>query len=451
MFKMKRHHAMDLNSLSEMVQSLDKDGHIIDVSPKWLEETGYQREEVVGHHFKDFLSEDSLPKVVKNFPHLKDYGFVDNVPLRVRRKDNVVEEVVLNGTSRYDDNGEFVQTFCELRTLDFFKKSAEQIAALLAEERFLKAMANVKANVAQISAHTDDYQSFLIKLRQILSEPAEVDYACNGTQDHRELYQRLKKLTENYIQSHPAQPAIFTVAADLVEQDGDLDSIDFLLVMRVYNPMEKNHSSLLFMGIKSEIAQEKWVEAFKPVLDSIEFAYKSFKLRDDNLHLIEELTRTATTDALTGLCNRVRMNKVLQEQQYMLDRYHNDCALVMIDLDDFKKVNDTYGHNAGDEVLKEISSLIECHTRNTDIVGRWGGEEFLVVMPQTSLEHALAAAELLRQKVLQKEFSYAGHKTASFGVSRLHKQQTVIESIDKADSALYQAKTTGKNRVCSCE
>lgn len=449
MFKMQRFHAMDLTSLSDMVQSLDKDGRIIDVSPKWLEETGYSREEVIGHHFMDFLSEESLPKVAKNFPHLKDYGFVDNVPLRVRRKDDVVEEVVLNGTSKYNDDGEFVQTFCELRTLDYFKKSAESIAELLAEERFLKATINVKANIAQISANTDDYTSFLCKLYQVLAEPAEVYYAKSCPHEDKPHYQQFEQQLENYLQNNPTQPAIFTLPSDGFGELAEMDDVGFLMVMRAYNPMEKDNSSLLYMGIKSETSEQQWVEAFKPILDSIEFALKAFKMRLENHRLIEELTRTATTDALTGLFNRVRMNHALQDQQHMLERYNNDCALLMIDLDDFKEVNDTYGHNAGDEVLKVFSRLVEEHTRKTDICGRWGGEEFLVIMPQTPLEQAKEAAELLRNKVDQAEFPYVVHKTASFGVSMLHQSQPIVESIGAADLALYEAKSTGKNRVCS--
>lgn len=115
-----REHSMNLQSTKEMVQSLDKDGIIIDISPGWLFMTGYEREEVIGHFFGGFLVDESLSKTKIEFPHLKDYGFVDNVCLKLKRKDGVVIEAALNGTSKYSYDGKFQQTFCELRTLDYY-------------------------------------------------------------------------------------------------------------------------------------------------------------------------------------------------------------------------------------------------------------------------------------------------------------------------------------------
>ena len=109
-----RTHSMDLNNDDKIVQSLDFSGSVIDVSPAWLELTGYEKEEVIGRHFIEFLHADSLLCVESNFPHLKDFGYVDNVQLKIRTKDNRAVSVTLNGTSKYDYNGDFERTFCEL-------------------------------------------------------------------------------------------------------------------------------------------------------------------------------------------------------------------------------------------------------------------------------------------------------------------------------------------------
>lgn len=109
-----RTHCMDLESDSTMVQSLDYSGSIIDVSPGWLNEMGYLKAEVLGRHFVEFLHISSICKVEDRFPHLKDYGCVTNVPLRMVRKDRTSLSVVLNGTSKYSDNGVFERTYCEI-------------------------------------------------------------------------------------------------------------------------------------------------------------------------------------------------------------------------------------------------------------------------------------------------------------------------------------------------
>lgn len=112
-----RTHCMDLKNNKKAVQSLDLSGSIIDVSPAWLKITGYKRDEVIGRHFIEFLDKGSLLKVSDSFPHLKDYGYVDNVPLKIRRKDKVIIPVSLTGTSKYNDDGRFERTYCEIKPI----------------------------------------------------------------------------------------------------------------------------------------------------------------------------------------------------------------------------------------------------------------------------------------------------------------------------------------------
>ncbi|MDG3088788.1 PAS domain-containing protein [Vibrio hannami] len=109
-----RTHCMDLGHDEKMVQSLDFSGTILDVSPAWLTLTGYVKDEVVGRHFMEFLDVESLLCVEKNFPQLKDFGYIDNVSLKIRCKDAAVITVTLNGTSKYSQKGTFERTFCEI-------------------------------------------------------------------------------------------------------------------------------------------------------------------------------------------------------------------------------------------------------------------------------------------------------------------------------------------------
>lgn len=163
----------------------------------------------------------------------------------------------------------------------------------------------------------------------------------------------------------------------------------------------------------------------------------------------EELKEFAEHDPLTGLFNRRKMINRLTEIINLCQRYERPLSCIFLDLDDFKRVNDTYGHATGDEVLKLIASQLQQHLRRTDVSARWGGEEFIVALPETDLSTAEQVAEGVRKHIRRAKMPYHGHITASLGVTEYRKDETLEEFIGRADEALYQAKTQGKNRYCS--
>lgn len=157
-------------------------------------------------------------------------------------------------------------------------------------------------------------------------------------------------------------------------------------------------------------------------------------------------------DPLTGARNRAGMLSDLREQHALVRRGVQQCAIVIVDVDHFKDVNDRYGHPAGDAVLASISQCLEASVRPYDRIYRYGGEEFLLYMPNTTMDAAVDLAERLRTAVASKEIRVAGggqalQVTASFGVASLDAARSIEESIDRADKALYQAKSGGRNRV----
>jgi diguanylate cyclase (GGDEF)-like protein/PAS domain S-box-containing protein len=157
---------------------------------------------------------------------------------------------------------------------------------------------------------------------------------------------------------------------------------------------------------------------------------------------IEEIS---ITDALTGLYNRRYLDMMLAQFAQSYDRYQIPFSVIMMDLDNFKSVNDIYGHQMGDEVLQTIAEILKQHSRNTDVVGRWGGEEFMVLLPNLDVKAALNTAEKFRSEIERHSFHTVGHKTASFGVSEY--SGSINEVIRQADNALYTAKSEGRNRV----
>ncbi|HEX7638060.1 MAG TPA: GGDEF domain-containing protein, partial [Burkholderiaceae bacterium] len=160
-----------------------------------------------------------------------------------------------------------------------------------------------------------------------------------------------------------------------------------------------------------------------------------------------ELERLADTDRLTGLYNRRFLDRALQAEFATARRYGTPFSIIIIDLDHFKQVNDTWGHLAGDEVLAVTAGMIRKRARETDVVGRWGGEEFVVICPRTDRDGARAVAEAMRERVQSHEFAQAGRRTASIGTATWRAGDDAASLTHRADEALYAAKEGGRNRV----
>ncbi|MCE4554440.1 GGDEF domain-containing protein [Roseateles cellulosilyticus] len=161
----------------------------------------------------------------------------------------------------------------------------------------------------------------------------------------------------------------------------------------------------------------------------------------------KQLVQMATTDALTGAFNRKGLEDLLQQALADWHGHRHPLGLVLIDLDHFKAVNDIHGHQAGDHVLAGLAELVRQHVRGQDALGRWGGEEFLLVCRDTGLVQATAIAEKLRALIAGHEFHGGLHITASFGVAALDSERPLDQVFAAADGALYRAKAEGRNSV----
>ncbi|WP_211368368.1 GGDEF domain-containing response regulator [Pseudoxanthomonas gei] len=155
----------------------------------------------------------------------------------------------------------------------------------------------------------------------------------------------------------------------------------------------------------------------------------------------------SVTDKLTGLYNRRKLDELLEEEIVRAQRYQAELSVIMLDIDRFKRVNDTYGHGAGDEVLIEVAGLLRRHTRDADVLGRLGGEEFLLVCPHSSAAAALGIAVKLRDAMAAHPFPIVGQVTSSFGIASCRPDDTAAALLARADAALYRAKGAGRNRV----
>jgi diguanylate cyclase (GGDEF)-like protein len=163
--------------------------------------------------------------------------------------------------------------------------------------------------------------------------------------------------------------------------------------------------------------------------------------------LASDLRFQATTDPLTGLNNRLRFNEAAALEIARSRRYGTALSLVLYDVDHFKQVNDTYGHLAGDQVLIELSRFVASRIRNVDVLARWGGEEFAILLPESQGETAYQLAVQLRDAIRDAVFDEVGSVTCSFGVAQLEREENEQMLVSRADAALYQAKIAGRNEV----
>ncbi len=165
-------------------------------------------------------------------------------------------------------------------------------------------------------------------------------------------------------------------------------------------------------------------------------AFYIYKQRNER-----ELEFLSNTDSLTGLKNRRHIDHILQNQ------INKKFSIIIMDIDHFKQVNDNYGHLVGDEVLVEVSALLKGNINSNDIIGRWGGEEFIIICKNTSAEEARFLANRVRTLLENKEFRHCGRITGSFGISEAKKDLAIKDILHNADSALYKAKNEGRNQV----
>ncbi len=190
-----------------------------------------------------------------------------------------------------------------------------------------------------------------------------------------------------------------------------------------------------------------WVEIIiEPIVNESgeKIGYRSIQTDISDQKRVEKLS---ITDKLTGLYNRLKLDEVFEYEIKQAKRYGIPLSVVLLDIDKFKHVNDTFGHQVGDTVLQEIASLLLKNVRAVDTVGRWGGEEFLILCPQTTLKESANIAQKLRESIEIHSFPHVVRQTASFGVAAYSKDDTKEDIVGRADRALYEAKAKGRNQV----
>lgn len=199
---------------------------------------------------------------------------------------------------------------------------------------------------------------------------------------------------------------------------------------------------------KTKEGKSYWLEqTIIPIKDE-EQEITSFMAVGNDITAKKELEVLSVTDKLTNISNRRQIDETLHLETEKSSRYDNPLSIILIDIDHFKRVNDTYGHQIGDEVLKSVAKIMKNNIRKIDFIGRFGGEEFMIICPETGKDGAMSLAEDIRRKVEEHTFDTVNRVTISLGVTTYDKERDDASSLfKKCDAALYLAKDAGRNRV----
>jgi diguanylate cyclase len=253
----------------------------------------------------------------------------------------------------------------------------------------------------------------------------------------------------------------------------DIDKITETLSRKIVSLLKNNNVSKEEIKIiskdlekidtsdKFEVVKEKLVtitigldEEIKKFTNDLEKENEEISILRKKIEVLEnelkKVKKEAKTDALTNMLNKKALNDELKKQEEFYKRFKRNYSVIFFDIDHFKNVNDTYGHDAGDIILKSVGLILNRYSRDIDIVGRFGGEEFIIIAPETEKEGAYKFADKIRQIIEKTKFMYKKTRikiTISAGVAERKETNSMEETVKLADERLYKAKNKGRNRV----
>jgi len=395
----------------------DRDGTIVEVNPRFCAVTGYTPEEVIGQNARILQSGNTPVETYRDMWETLLAGKEWRGDLQNRRKDGSLYWEAHAIVPIRDATGEISRFVSFQRDIS---ERHDMERALAASERLYRGIYdNVQEAIFLLRVEGDDFV-----------------YVGNNPR-------------------HAASTGLDPARMRGARPQDILPPEDAAAVMANYRRCVAERRTIRYEEeLTLPAGTRTWMTSLAPVFDDegrIELIVGLSVDITEQKRSADELRRLATTDVLTGLANRRHFLERTVQQLGRVRRYGESAAFIMLDIDHFKLINDTWGHAAGDAVLRRMAQVLTTAVRETDLVGRLGGEEFGVLLPQTSLEPALGLAERLREAVAGASVEVDGETlrfTASFGVTLLHAED---ESVDmpmaRADAALYAAKFAGRNRV----
>lgn len=397
----------------EAIVVLRQNGSVYRTNQRYADMLGYTPEEMQHLYVWDWEVRYSRREVQKMLLTVDNSSA--HFHTRQRRKDGTVIDTELSNNGAFYDGEKLI--FCIVRDITARKATEEQLRH---NEQLLQRIASqVPGTLYQYRMAPDGKRSFpyfsegfaeLGGLAQEELSGQNLDNIMSRIlpEDTAEVEIKIQKSAKSLSQFH----AVFRI----LHKDGSIRWLESRST-----PEREPDGSVIWTGILLDATQRVQAE--------------------------EKVRAMAITDGLTGIINRQEFDRLLEHEIKRAARYHSPLSLIMYDLDHFKQINDHFGHNAGDDVLRTITGLVNDNIRSTDIHGRWGGEEFMVMLPQTGLTIAMNVAEKLRRVIAAHYHDHVGSVTASFGVVELGSEEKSKLLAQRVDEALYRAKDAGRNRV----
>lgn len=397
-------HNQELNAILETTRDgiaiVDMDSNFLYVNNAYLKMSGFTQEELMGKTFVGFSVPEETARLALRLKEVAEKGFIQNI-----EKTCIVAQgkrVKLNISMALMPDKERIlistKDVTEAKALE--KKLHDYIA--LVDEHIITSSTDLQGNILYVS-----------KAFCRISRYSEEELIGKN---HR-------------IIRHPDMPA------SLYKELWETITMDKSWAGEIKN-IAKDGS---FYWVYAAIAPT-WDD------DGNKIGYTAIRQDITDKKRIEELS---VTDRLTGLYNRLKIDEVFMYELVQSKRFHTPLSIILLDIDHFKHVNDTYGHQAGDQVLQQIAKILHSIGRKTDTIGRWGGEEFLMILPQTDRIGAIKIGEKIRLAVEEYPFPIIGRKTVSLGVAEFQEEDTQETLVERADIALYRAKNEGRNRVAA--
>lgn len=436
-------------SLDPLV-TISADGKIMDVNNATEKATGLSRDKLIGSDFSNYFTEPQ--KARDGYQLAFSQGMVRDYPLAICHVSGKITDVLYNATVYRDEHGSVAGLFAAARDVTALKKAQQKLEEAILQMQVIREMTDLLQSCQKMDEAYPIIKSALIRL---FPESSGGVYIADASGN-------LLLLVDSWGQG-PLE-TVFTPDECWAMRRGRIHAV---LLDTSLNPkcehVKQNsapyvcipllaHShglGLIYIQCDGDCNDRVDMER---KLSIAETAADSARLALANLMLREELRILSIRDPLTGLYNRRFLEEALDRELVRMARAKKMLAVAMIDIDHFKSFNDSYGHDAGDEVLKQAAQLMMGFRQGNDIVCRYGGEEFVVVMTEIKPETAMERFEALRRSIEKMPIKLGGHGqhqiTVSIGVAIYPAQgHTRIELVTRSDQALYQAKESGRNRV----
>lgn len=468
---------------------LNKEGRITDVNETYCRLTGYGRKELLTMGIKDVEAMETHEDTVQHIRKVMEEGF-DRFETLHRCKDGRLIDVEISVTYIEADEGRFfvfLRDITEKKRAEHDLRKAKEdlelkVSERTAELRKVNEQLTVRASeLEQLNTEAgllgkmgeflqtcitveEAYSVISQTLTQLLPDDSGALFILSSSRNLLNAASIWGKNFHGNMSFHPdecwalrqgrlhmvTESQNHTGYALRCQHIGNAGG-DYLCI-----PLIAQGDTIGVLHLCSEIQESgrhgrAWVEAKNRLLLNIS---EQVGLSIANLKLRETLRDLSIRDPLTGLFNRRYMEESLEREQALAERKNTTLGIIMLDIDHFKRFNDTFGHDAGDTLLREFGAFLKQHIRVSDIACRYGGEEFTVIMPEASLETVCQRAELLRKGVKNMQVKYnselLGIITVSLGVAVFPQHGSTAQMVlQAADACLYAAKEAGRNRVCA--